>query len=143
LRLTILRHGHAIDTAPGGGRDFDRPLSPRGHDEALRAGRQIAAEVGLPDLALVSPALRTRQTAEALGSVGLEPRAREYPDELYLATLPTLLTHLRAAQGTLGHVLLVGHNPGLSELVTALRGDETHAGLGTAEWVSLELGSLD
>jgi phosphohistidine phosphatase len=143
LRLTILRHGHATETAPGGGRDFDRPLSPRGHDEALRAGRQIAAEVGPPDLALVSPALRTRQTAEALDGVGLAPRAREYPDELYLATLPTLLERLRAARGTVAHLLLVGHNPGLSELVAALRGDETHAGLGTAEWVSFELRTLD
>src|SRR5438094_761470 len=64
-RLILLRHAKAENDAPSGD-DFDRPLAPRGRREAAAMAGQLAALGIRPDLALVSPSLRTRETWEAV-----------------------------------------------------------------------------
>ena len=66
-RLTVLRHGHAVDRCPTG--DFDRPLDERGHAEIERAARELRALSSLPSLILASPARRTRESAAVLQRV--------------------------------------------------------------------------
>ena len=65
-RLTVLRHGHAVDRCPTG--DFDRALDERGHAEIERAARELRALSSLPSLILASPARRTRESAAYFAS---------------------------------------------------------------------------
>lgn len=138
-RLTILRHGHAAD-APPGGRDFDRPLTAAGLDAARAAARQIAASLPPVQRLRASPAQRTRQTAQALCEAGFPGLAPAFVPALYNADLATLLAEIAATPAECRHLVLVGHNPGLSELAGSLSQDPAFGGLSPAQWVSFELG---
>lgn len=138
-RLTLLRHAHAVDIAASG-RDFDRPLSPRGIEEASVAAARLVSELGSADRLRASPALRTRQTADALLRAGfVNGGAVEYPEDLYCAEIGTLLELAQSTPDDVGHLVLVAHNPGLSDLASRLSRRRDFAGLGTAQWVSVEL----
>ena len=116
--LLVLRHAKS-EWGPHGLPDHERPLAARG----TRAAPQIAAwidEQGYrPDLVLCSTAVRTRQTLELLGSA-VEESTVEIEHDLYLAGWPQLLDRLRQLGTRFERVLLVGHNPGLQQLVCAL-----------------------
>ncbi len=119
-QLLLLRHAKA-SAAEAGHADRDRPLSPVGW-RAAAALRRAVAELGLiPDLVLVSTARRTMETLEALEPWDDTPLI-EPLDQLYLATQAQLLAALNGVAETVRSVLLVGHNPGLAELATALAG---------------------
>lgn len=116
-RLILLRHGEAEAGSETGG-DFGRRLTGRGR-EASAAVASALADVGLiPDLALVSAAVRTRETWAAMSGLlpGCEVR---FVEGLYLAEAPEMQRQVRSA-GAASVVLLVGHNPGLQELAEAL-----------------------
>ncbi len=118
LRLAILRHAEAVPLTQGG--DADRELSPSGRDLAERMGRYFH-KLGLkPDLTLVSPSKRTRQTFEALERGAEEKFVVEYVQSLYHATLPVLEELLDEAPKEAKFLLIVGHNPGLAEFANAL-----------------------
>ncbi|HET6804564.1 MAG TPA: histidine phosphatase family protein [Frateuria sp.] len=123
--LILLRHAEARPAAPAGD-DHDRTLSPRGEQEALAAGRWLAAHGARPDRVLCSPALRTRRTAE-LAMRALAPEAAiGLAGEVYEAT-PGELLALLDQHADARCVLLVGHNPGIERLVALLvegRSDE-------------------
>ena len=117
--LTLLRHAKSGWDDPVL-RDFDRPLNPRGR----RAARTVAREMrrlGLGfDRALASPARRVIETLEEVGqSVPLAP---DHDERLYLASPETLLELVRGTNDGVDRLLLVGHNPGLEELVLRLSG---------------------
>ena len=141
-RLTLLRHGHAIAETPAGAGDAERVLSAAGLAEARDAGRRFAARFGSCDLMLVSAAARTRQTADAAMTGGLQAKVTCTDRRLYLATPAELLEVVREQADGCEHVLLVGHNPGLSELAARLARDPGFPGLGTAEWRSFELDAI-
>jgi phosphohistidine phosphatase len=114
--LILLRHA----SAEQGADDRERPLSTDGRKEAARMGSVLGALASRgfrPERALVSPALRTRETlAELRGA--LDALARVEEDEgLYLASPARLLARLQALPDASEQVLVVGHNPGLAELV--------------------------
>ncbi|MFD0313556.1 SixA phosphatase family protein [Streptomyces flavalbus] len=120
-RLVVLRH--AKSAWPDGVPDHERPLAPRGRRDAPAAGRALAAADCLPDLALCSTAVRARQTWDlAAAQWATHARVRHDP-RLYAADVPTLLTAVHEAPPDVGTLLLVGHNPGLEDLVLALAGD--------------------
>ncbi|MGW3498418.1 SixA phosphatase family protein [Streptomyces sp. NPDC001020] len=120
-RLVVLRH--AKSAWPVGVDDHERPLAPRGRRDAPAAGRAIAEADCLPDLALCSTAVRARQTWElASAQWGTPPPVRLEP-RLYAADVPDLLEALHAVPGQVETLLLIGHNPGLADLVLALAGD--------------------
>ena len=131
-QLTLVRHGHALNATPGT-QDADRALSATGRQEALTTARSLAATKTAPDLLLVSPAVRTQQTAELLQAHAFPgvPVITERP--LYLATLAQLLDCLRSLDEAVSSVVLIGHNPGLSELCTHLARDGSTVELDTAE----------
>ena len=117
--LILLRHAKA-ERASASGDDFDRPLAERGSDDARLMGR-VLAEAGLkPELALVSPATRTRETwAEATLAFGAEIEAR-YDKALYNAASTTLRRLAESVEEAPGDVILVGHNPGIHQLAMEL-----------------------
>jgi len=117
-RLIIFRHAQALKPVAGQ-RDFDRALSERGRSDAAIMGRALA-EVGLsPDLALVSTALRTRQTWEEAAKAF--PNARvEYIDAFYNAEARELAGAMQDHEEGEETVMIVGHNPGVHELAAGL-----------------------
>ncbi|MEU3986267.1 histidine phosphatase family protein [Streptomyces sp. NPDC026672] len=120
-RLVVLRH--AKSAWPEGVADHRRPLAPRGRRDAPAAGRALAEADCLPDLALCSTAVRARQTWElASAEWGTPPPVRHDP-RLYGAGPDELLDVVREVPAEVETLLLVGHNPGLEELVLDLAGD--------------------
>ncbi|WP_200300850.1 SixA phosphatase family protein [Streptomyces adelaidensis] len=120
-RLVVLRH--AKSAWPAGVLDHERPLAPRGRRDAPAAGRALAEADCLPDLALCSTAVRARQTWElASAQWGTPPPAR-HDRRIYAAEPAELLAVVREVPDGVRTLLLVGHNPGLEELVLDLAGD--------------------
>ncbi|MEW6750975.1 MAG: histidine phosphatase family protein [Candidatus Latescibacterota bacterium] len=120
--LLILRHAKSGYPA-GVARDFDRPLAQRGVKEAPVVGRLLRASGPVPERIVSSPALRARQTAEAVAAeLGLGARALCFEDRLYAAAPETLSAVAAGLAASLGVVLFVGHNPGLEEWVGRLCG---------------------
>ena len=117
-RLILLRHGEAERDSQTGD-DFDRPLAPRGQTESAATGEALA-ELGLvPDLAIASGALRTRETWMSVAPAF--PKARvKFDDNLYLAEAELIRRVAEAAGQGCGALLIIGHNPGLQELALAL-----------------------
>ncbi|MFE2553533.1 SixA phosphatase family protein [Streptomyces sp. NPDC059355] len=119
-RLVILRH--AKSAWPDGVPDHDRPLGPRGLRDAPAAGRLLARSFGVPDLVLCSPARRTRETWDlAAAELDRMPPVRHDP-RLYAADAQDLLDVVREVSPEAGTLLLVGHNPGLEDLVLLAAG---------------------
>ncbi|MFI2435184.1 SixA phosphatase family protein [Streptomyces sp. NPDC018693] len=120
-RLVVLRH--AKSAWPEGVADHERPLAPRGRRDAPAAGRALAEADCLPDLALCSTAVRARRTWElASAQWGTPPRVR-YDERLYAADVTDLLTVIHETPPEVRTLLLIGHNPGLEQLVLTLAGD--------------------
>ena len=117
--LYLLRHAKS-DWGDASLRDFDRPLNKRGWEAAKAIGREMRERDLVPDLVLVSPAVRTRETLgrmqEGFGASfdTVEDRA------IYLADTTTLVDLLRGAPGHADRLMIVGHNPGMHELVLVL-----------------------
>ena len=117
--LVVLRHAKSSPGDPRD-RDFDRPLNERGRDSAAAVGQFMRDREWAFDLVLASPAVRVRQTIEGIEETygrALDPDFRE---PLYNAPAATLLRQLRSIDDQVQKVLLVGHNPGLQELVLLL-----------------------
>lgn len=119
-RLIIVRHAKAEKSAPRGG-DFARPLAPRGTADAAEMGRRLARRGVQPETIVTSPAER------ALATARLVARELDFPwDEIrsakraYLAEERTLLDLVRELDAGAESALLVGHNPGITELAQAL-----------------------
>jgi phosphohistidine phosphatase SixA len=116
--LILLRHAEALPSSSGD-EDLDRPLSPRGEQEALAAGQWLAAHGVRPDRLLCSPALRARRTAELAARTVAPTGAVGLAEEIYDAT-PGELLALLDQHADARCVLLVGHNPGIERLVALM-----------------------
>ena len=130
-RLMLLRHAKTENEAPSG-RDEDRRLDNRGHRDAAEIGSWIGHHPPFPDLVLVSHAMRALQTWqiawEAMKELVSEPEVELVP-ELYGADVSQLLETIRdASSADPKRLMLVGHNPGMHELVLALAGGGDRAG---------------
>ncbi len=121
--LTLLRHAKSGWDDPVT-RDFDRPLNEKGKKAAWTMGRK-AQELGVTAERLIaSPAARVIQTLDAFfdgfGRV-IEP---VWDKRIYLASSSTLLDVIRETDATVEHLMLVGHNPGLEDLILDLVPDD-------------------
>ena len=124
-RLIVLRHAKTERDSPTG-RDFDRQLDDRGQQDAREIGKYLADNRLLPDLALVSPAVRARETW-SLVAPHLKSAEMIFEPDLYGAEVTELLRVISAAGGRpddpkLGTLMVVAHNPGLHELSLMLIG---------------------
>jgi phosphohistidine phosphatase len=117
-RLILFRHAKA-EPRGAGQQDFDRPLAPRGRDDAALIAKVLAREGLVPDLALVSAARRTLETWASAQSAF--PGARmQALDGLYNATPEEVQAEIDTAAGDAQTVIVIGHNPGLHELAVNL-----------------------
>lgn len=114
-RLILFRHGKAMADAASGD-DFDRALKPRGVAEAAEVAARLAAMGAAPDVALVSAALRTRQTWDAARDAFPAAEVR-FDRDLFHADTGVVR---RKAGAEAGVVMVVGHNPGLHDLAVRL-----------------------
>ncbi len=134
--LLILRHGKSSWKHPGLA-DHDRPLNKRGLRDAPRMGRLLREEDLAPDRIVSSTAVRARETARLVAGEAGSDRAVEHSRRLYLASVAEIVRVLREVGGDASRLLVVGHNPGLEELVACLTG--CAEALPTAALAELEL----
>jgi phosphohistidine phosphatase len=125
-QLILLRHAKAArETADIS--DHDRPLTAEGRRAASAMG-QAMRKAGLsPDVVLVSSALRTQETLDALEGAAVweeRPNIDTLPG-LYMATHTQIRDFLRDLPETVRSALVVGHNPGMQELAQTLAGPVT------------------
>jgi phosphohistidine phosphatase len=137
-RLILLRHAKS-SWSEDGLPDSERPLSGRGERDAPRMGARLHQRGIRPDLVLSSPALRARRTAT------LVARALDYHDDairldarLYLATPMEILAVVAEQADTLDCLVVVGHNPGFTELTNLLLPELELANLPTAGTVVVD-----
>jgi phosphohistidine phosphatase len=119
-RLTLLRHAKSswddsfLD-------DFERPLNPRGRRTAPEMGRRLTAADSVPDLIISSPARRAINTARMVAREMnyAEARLIEEPS-LYHAGWGQILDVINSLETLAGHLMICGHNPGLTDLANML-----------------------
>ena len=119
-RLTLLRHAKS-SWAEAALADHERTLSARGKHDAPKMGKRLATRKVSPSLIISSSAARARWTAK------LVAEALKYPAEslkigkdLYLTTAEKILELVCSQEDNFSDLLVVGHNPGLTELVNRL-----------------------
>jgi phosphohistidine phosphatase len=127
--IMIMRHAKSSWEDPGL-HDHDRPLNKRGKLNAPRMGRLLRELDLVPDLIITSSARRARDTAEAVADQsGCEGEIR-VEEILYAAPPEEYLEVLAAADDRFERILVIGHNPGLEELLEIIAGE--HESLPTA-----------
>jgi phosphohistidine phosphatase len=148
-RLLLLRHAKAEH--PDLIADIQRPLSLVGRRQATGVGTALAAAGFVPDLVLCSSSVRTRQTWElARASLGADP-AVQFLEDLYYAGSHALIELARAVPTDVRTLLVVGHEPTMSQAAAVLAGpasDPTtlarvRVGVPTASWSLLEVDAWD
>ena len=121
--LILLRH--AKSDWSGDEADIDRPLGKRGRRQAPDAGRWLSASNYTIDLAVVSPAARARSTWDLVSAELDAPPETLIDDRVYTDSESGLLGVVRGLPDDAETVVLVGHNPGLEDLVSRLTGEST------------------
>jgi phosphohistidine phosphatase len=120
--LLVLRHAKSSWDDPALN-DHERPLNERGRRDGPRMGELVWDQGLIPDLVISSDAVRAQLTAKAVaeaagyaGEILLDPR-------LYIASPANILSLLRTVRQNAETIMIVGHNPGLEELVEQLTGE--------------------
>ncbi len=117
--LLVLRHAKSSwdDSSLA---DRERPLNKRGERDAPRVGDLLREERLVPDLIVSSDAVRAAMTAEAAGEAAGYAGEIVFDPLLYAADPEDIIAVLRTVSATVRTVMIVGHNPGLEELVAQL-----------------------
>jgi phosphohistidine phosphatase len=128
--LWLLRHAKTVTDPPPGGSDFDRVLAPRGRRDATALCRRFAgkgeglgrdlARTPRPAVALISPAARTRATAELVLADMAQAPELHYDEDLYGAEPGEVLEYLRRLPDDVAAAMVVGHNPTAQSLSRTL-----------------------
>jgi phosphohistidine phosphatase len=137
-QLILLRHAEAEPAQPGTS-DVDRALTQRGRLEAVTAAQAIAAAGLTIDEVLISPAQRARETASVVtATLQLQLPLNPVP-ALYLAAPHAILVTIQRCRPAAQALLLIAHNPGISELIPVLARDAQGIVLQTAGVLHLTL----
>ncbi len=129
--LTLIRHATA-NRGEADMSDFNRPLTTQGQQDAINMGKHLASCQPLPDLLAASPARRAKETAQAIAKGFNIPQQQIcWQNEIYNASLSQLLALISTLDDQHQTIILVGHNPALSDLCNHLSIDQKIAGLPT------------
>jgi len=124
-QLLLVRHAKS-ERAAAGVKDMDRPLSARGLSDVPVMARKLAnrladSGVALPERIVASSACRTRETAEQFAAhLGLSEDRIQLDPQIYIAGESRLLQICRALDDDLDVVMLIGHNPAITDLLNLL-----------------------
>ncbi len=121
--LTIFRHAKS-SWSSSAKNDFARPLAPRGIKAALRMGHWLSENDLLPDRILCSTAKRARETRKLAAKLWTHAPQLVRDDSLYMATPDDVMTAVTQHGGDAKRLMVIGHNPGLQELVLKLDGQK-------------------
>ncbi|UDY25139.1 SixA phosphatase family protein [Nocardioides sp. Kera G14] len=147
--LVIIRHAKAEQF---GSSDHERPLTARGESDAAAAGRWLYAEGIVPEQALVSTALRTRETYAAIAEAAGWVEEPWVDATLYEAGVDTVLELVHALEDDTQTAVIVGHNPAMGMVAQLLHngsgvplGEFATSAIAVFEcdgdWASLDVGS--
>lgn len=138
-RLFLLRHAKSSWDHPGLS-DERRPLNARGERDAPQMGRAISERHSTLTLH-VSPATRAQQTAEGVlvGWRGNQLPICHTVDALYTFSAQRLMAWIHSQPGSMDSLVLVSHNPGLTDLINWLDPAAGLDNLPTAAWAELQL----
>ena len=143
MLLTLLRHAK---TEPGrhGQEDWDRELEPKGRKDAPEIARRLVERDATPTLILSSPARRAIETAKLVARVfGIPESAIVQDERLYLAAPKAMLEVVQERGGTTDHVMVVGHNPGITEFADRLSAERSLDNMPTCSAYTLEFELAD
>jgi phosphohistidine phosphatase len=119
-RLTLMRHANAQWKDPQIS-DFDRPLNRRGISEAEAMSRRLVELNLIPTVLLTSSARRAQQTADIVArELGVAARNTRSEESLYLAAAADILRVIQTTGPRIPHLMIVGHNPGITEVANLL-----------------------
>jgi phosphohistidine phosphatase len=119
-RLTLVRHSRSDWSLPGQ-QDWDRALNKRGQRDAPEMARRLRARKLKPDAILSSPAVRALATATIMArELKIAPSVVRQDERLYLAGPADMLTVIRELGGDARHLMVFGHNPGITEFANRL-----------------------
>lgn len=118
FNLYIMRHAKS-DWSGSDVSDFDRPINSRGETQVKAMGQWMADNGYIPQHVISSSALRAKQTTALLleSFVQTPPEKVSEQEALYLADMATLLGCIDSNKEHLNSLMIVGHNPGLEELI--------------------------
>jgi phosphohistidine phosphatase len=120
--LLVLRHAKSSWNDPALD-DHERPLNERGSRDGPRIG-ELLREYGLiPDIVISSDALRAQLTAQAVAEAARYAGEILLDRRLYIASAADIILLLRTVRENAEKIMIVGHNPGLEELVEQLTGE--------------------
>lgn len=136
--LFLLRHAKASRESPTR-QDFDRPLDERGHRDARLIGEFMLKERIAPAVVLCSPAERTKQTSALVIDTARLVAPVRYEPGIYEASMPDLLEIIAGTEESMASVLLVGHNPGIEDLLGQLTGGGGAKHMKTAAFAEITL----
>jgi phosphohistidine phosphatase len=121
--LLVLRHAKSGHDEPVS--DKERTLTSRGRKDARRMGELVRERKLLPERVLCSTATRARETLELFAEAANFTGPSEFLDELYLAEPDAIVRAIGAHGGSTTRIMVVGHNPGLEDLVANLTAERT------------------
>ena len=119
-KLYLIRHAKSSWKNPAL-RDIDRPLNKRGKHDAPLMGKRLSSYDVLPDAIISSPARRALKTARIIAEeLGIARKTIDIRKELYPGEADRLLEMIRSFRDDDDDVVIVGHNPGFTELANLL-----------------------
>jgi len=119
-RLTLVRHAKSDWSLPGQ-QDWDRALNKRGQRDAPEMARRLRARKLKPDVILSSPAVRALATATIMArELKVAASIVRQDERLYLAGPADMLTVIRELGGSARHLMVFGHNPGITDFANRL-----------------------
>jgi len=136
--LLLLRHAKS-NWKDASLTDFERPLNGRGLKAAPLIGRYLRRKKIRPDLILSSPAERARQTTALVVAAAQWNAELRYDERIYEASAGRLLEIISQIEESAGTVLLVGHNPGMEELLWRLTGESQTMPTAALAEISLDI----
>lgn len=136
--LTFVRHAYAVAASDFCGSDHDRPLSEKGVEAAKSLAKELSGAAPAPDVVLVSTALRAQETLKHLKGLLKEGAEVRQIKELYDCSAGQLYNIILDNQEGFSHMLIVGHNPAVSQLYSMLSGEYTPFGPAQSRTLLLE-----
>lgn len=129
MNIFILRHGIAVEPgSPGINKDSDRTLTPKGERKISQVADAMSTLGVSLDVILTSPYLRARQTADIVAEgVGAKKKLAETEHLAPGGSSKKLIEQIAGVKPAPDNVLLVGHEPSLSELISFLIAGDTRA----------------